>query len=197
MNHRRDFSSPVSFPRTRESSRATWLAVSRVAPLDSRFRGNDKKAREGSSAEHGFTPPRRSAEHGFTLVELMVVIVIIGLLTTIVVINVLPSQDKARVEKAKADVALLEQAAEMYRLDNLAYPSSADGLQALVSAPAGAAQGGRYRPGGYIRKLPEDPWGNPYHYAAPGKHGPVDIFSYGADGREGGEGNDADIGNWK
>ncbi|WP_275265947.1 type II secretion system major pseudopilin GspG [Sphingomonas solaris] len=147
------------------------------------------------AAEHGFTPPQRAAEHGFTLVELMVVIVIIGLLTTIVVVNVLPSQDKARVEKAKADIALLEQAAEMYRLDNLAYPSSGDGLQALVSAPAGAE--GRYRPGGYIRKLPEDPWGNPYHYAAPGKHGAVDIYSYGADGREGGEGNDADIGNWK
>ncbi len=149
------------------------------------------------AAEHGFTAAHtRPAEHGFTLVELMVVIVIIGLLTTIVVVNVLPSQDKARVEKAKADVALLEQASEMYRLDNLTYPSSGDGLQALVSAPAGAASG-RYRPGGYIRKLPEDPWGNPYRYASPGKHGPVDIFSYGADGREGGEGNDADIGNWK
>jgi general secretion pathway protein G len=134
--------------------------------------------------------------NGFTLVELMVVIVIIGLLTTIVVINVLPSQDKARVEKAKADIALLEQAAEMYRLDNLAYPSSGDGLQALVKAPAGT-EATRYRAGGYIRKLPDDPWGNPYHYEAPGKHGAVDIFSYGADGREGGEGNDADIGNWK
>ncbi|WP_277873260.1 type II secretion system major pseudopilin GspG [Sphingomonas profundi] len=148
------------------------------------------------SAEHGFTSFVRSAEHGFTLVELMVVIVIIGLLTTIVVINVLPSQDKARVEKAKTDIALLEQAAEMYRLDNLSYPGGGDGLKALVSAPAGVDTG-RYRPGGYIRKLPDDPWGNPYHYVSPGKHGAVDIFSYGADGREGGEGNDADIGNWK
>jgi general secretion pathway protein G len=136
------------------------------------------------------------APNGFTLVELMVVIVIIGLLTTIVVINVLPSQEKARVEKAKADIALLEQASEMYRLDNLSYPSGGDGLQALVSAPVGG-DASHYRSGGYIRKLPQDPWGNPYHYEAPGKHGAIDIFSYGADGREGGEGNDADIGNWK
>jgi len=139
----------------------------------------------------------RKRERGFTLIELMVVIVIIGLLTTIVAINVLPSGEKARVEKAKADVELLSQAAEMYRLDNLAYPPTADGLNALVTPPAAVAQAGRYRPGGYVRKLPADPWGNPYRYASPGKHGTFDIFSYGADGREGGEGDDADIGNWR
>lgn len=136
-------------------------------------------------------------ENGFTLVELMVVIVIIGLLTTIVVLNVFPAQDKARIGKAEADVSLLDQAVEMYRLDNLVYPSTTDGLQALLTPPSTLAQPARYRQGGYIKKLPDDPWGNPYHYLSPGKHGPFDIYSLGADGRPGGEGSDADIGNWK
>lgn len=140
---------------------------------------------------------RKRGEEGFTLVELMVVIVIIGLLTTIVAINVLPSGDKARVEKAKADIAVLEQGIEMYRLDMLGYPATGDGLQSLVSPPASVAQPDRYRRGGYVKKLPEDPWGQTYQYASPGEHGPFDIYSYGADGREGGEGQDADIGNWK
>ena len=147
--------------------------------------------------ESGFTPVRRYAEHGFTLVELMVVIVIIGLLATIVALNVLPSQDKAMVQKAKADIAILEQGIDRYRLDTLAYPATADGLQALISAPPSLRQPERYAPGGYIKRLPDDPWGNPYQYAFPGKHGPFDIFSFGADGREGGEGENADIGNWQ
>jgi general secretion pathway protein G len=143
-------------------------------------------------------PPRkRKQESGFTLVELMVVIVIIGLLTTIVVINVLPSQDKARVEKAKADIALIEQALEMYRLDNLNYPATGDGLQALVNPPPSLAQGGRYRAGGYLKRLPEDPWGHAYQYASPGQHGTFDVFSLGADGQTGGEGDNADLGNWR
>jgi general secretion pathway protein G len=140
---------------------------------------------------------KRRREEGFTLVELMVVIVIIGLLTTIVVINVLPSQDKARVEKAKADIALIEQGLEMYRLDNLNYPGTSEGLNALVQAPPSAAQSGRYRPGGYLKRLPQDPWGNPYQYASPGQHGTFDVYSFGADGRAGGEGDNADLGNWK
>jgi len=139
-----------------------------------------------------------SDEDGFTLVELMVVIVIIGLLATIVVINVLPSQDRAMVQKARSDVALLEQALEMYRLDNMSFPQGEQGLQALVSAPAGLAQAGRYRQGGYIKKLPNDPWGKPYEYANPGTHGgQFDIYSLGADGQPGGEGENADIGSWQ
>ena len=123
-------------------------------------------------------------EKGFTLVELMVVIVIIGLLATVVIINVLPATDKAAVTKAKADVATLEQGVEMYRLNKLHYPNGEEGLKA-VSAE------------GYVKRLPKDPWGNPYVYAAPGRNGRAfDIYSYGADGREGGEGQDADIGNW-
>ena len=132
---------------------------------------------------------------GFTLVELMVVIVIIGLLATVVVINVLPSQDKAMVGKARADIATLEQAIETYRLDNLAFP---DSLEALVSAPAGLANPDRYRQGGYIRRLPKDPWGADYQFSRQSRHGGAfDVWSFGADGREGGEGNDADIGNWR
>ena len=143
------------------------------------------------------TRRRKPHEAGFTLVELMVVIVIIGLLATVVIINVLPSQDRAMTEKARADVAVLEQAVESYRLDNFSFPRTEDGLQALVAAPGGLQRPERYRPGGYVRRLPQDPWGNPYQYARPGRRGGAfDIWSFGADGREGGEGNDADIGNW-
>lgn len=143
-----------------------------------------------------FTAPtrqnRREDEDGFTLVELMVVIVIIGLLATVVMINVLPSQDRAMATKAKADIATLSQAMEMYRLDNLSYPSGGDGLQALVSSPAGA-QAGSYRPGGYVKNLPQDPWGRPYQLAVPGKSGAFDVYSLGGDGAPGGEGENADI----
>jgi general secretion pathway protein G len=135
-------------------------------------------------------------ERGFTLIELMVVIVIIGLLATVVVVNVLPSQDRAMTEKARADVALLEQALEMYRLDQLSYPSVDQGLEALVDAPNGVANPERYRPGGYIKRLPSDPWGNPYQYVQPGESRPFDLYSLGADGRLGGDGDNADIGNW-
>jgi general secretion pathway protein G len=152
---------------------------------------------QAASARGGSDSALKSRQ-GFTLVELMVVIVIIGLLATVVAINVLPSQDKAMVGKAKADIAVLEQAIETYRLDNLVFPEDAQGLQALVSAPAGLAQPERYRPGGYVRRLPEDPWGRPYGYRRTSAHGgQFDVYSLGADGKEGGEGNDADLGNWE
>ena len=121
------------------------------------------------------------SEEGFSLVELMVVLVIIGLLATIVIINVMPAADRAAMTKARADIATLEQGIEMYRLDNLNYPSAQEGLQALVA-------------GRYIRRLPNDPWGNPYLYAVPGEGDrPFRIQSLGADGRAGGEGENADI----
>lgn len=124
------------------------------------------------------------SEAGFTLVELMVVIVIIGLLATVVVINVMPASDRAAATKAQADIATLEQGIDMYRLSNMRYPTSGEGLQALVN-------------GGYVRRLPNDPWGNPYRYGVPGRDGAAyEIYSYGADGREGGEGENADIGTW-
>lgn len=135
-------------------------------------------------------------KNGFTLLELMVVIVIIGLLSTVVVLNVLPSRDQALVEKAKADIALIEQALDLYRLDNLSFPSAADGLAALTAPPASLPDPARYRRGGYIRRMPDDPWGKPYQYANPGTRAPIDIYSFGADGQPGGEGDNADIGNW-
>ena len=140
---------------------------------------------------------RKSEEDGFTLVELMVVIVIIGLLATVVIVNVLPTRDKAMVEKARADIALIEQGLEMYRLDNFNYPAGDQGLGALQTPPAGLAQPDRYRRGGYLKRLPDDPWGKPYQYANPGTHGAIDIYSLGADGAPGGTGENADIGNWK
>ena len=115
--------------------------------------------------------PSTQRQRGFTLIELMVVIVILGLLATVVTLNVMPSQDRAMVEKARADIAVLEQALETYRLDNLAYPSSGQGLAALQRAPQDLSQPQRYRPGGYVRRLPADPWGNPSQYRQPGHTG--------------------------
>lgn len=126
----------------------------------------------------------KSDEEGFTLVELMVVLVILGLLATVVAINVLPALSKGTTEKAKIDISMLDQGLEMYKLQNLTYPSASEGLQALAAK-------------GVIRKLPKDPWGHPYRYVMPGQHGAVDIYSLGADGAEGGEGENADIGNWQ
>ena len=128
--------------------------------------------------------PRSSREDGFTLVELMVVLVILGLLTTIVIVNVLPALEKGNVSKAKTDITLFDQGLEMYRLNNGAYPGGGEGLQALVAK-------------GVIKKLPKDPWGRDYVYALPGQHGPFDVYSLGADGAQGGEGENADIGNWQ
>jgi general secretion pathway protein G len=147
--------------------------------------------------ENGIITLRRSAENGFTLVELMVVIVIIGLLATLVAFTVIPQLGKANSEKAKTDIATLEQAVEMYRLNNLTYPSTANGLQALVKPPADLTDPSRYQVGGYIKKLPNDPWGRPYLYATPGQHGAFDISTLGADGVPGGTGENADIGNWQ
>lgn len=128
--------------------------------------------------------------NGFTLTEMLVTLFILGLVTTVVVINVLPNQDKAMVAKAKADVSTLSQAMESYRLDNMTYPSANEGLQALVTPPATA--GSSARPG-YIKKLPSDPWGRPYQYANPGRNGAFDVYSLGADGAPGGDNENADI----
>jgi general secretion pathway protein G len=137
--------------------------------------------------------PTDRDDAGFTLIELLVVIVILGLLMTIVALNVLPAQDKAMATKARADIATLSQAVEHYRLDMMTYPSGADGLNALLTPPAGLARPDMYQRGGYIKKLPLDPWGRPYLYAQPGQSGAFDIISYGADGAPGGEGENADI----
>jgi len=143
-------------------------------------------------ALHSFTTKARE-EDGFSLIELMVVLVIIGLLTSIVVVVALPGQDKALITKANADIRTLVQAVDLYRMDTLRYPSTEDGIDVLLSAPKEAS----YRSEGYIRSMPLDPWGRPYNYLYPGEHGKFDVFSLGADGRRGGEGLNADIGNWQ
>jgi len=135
----------------------------------------------------------RAAEQGFTLLEIMVVVVIIGLLAAIVVPNFVGNIDKAAVSRAKQDIRGIETALNLYRLDNFRYPTTADGLQALVTNP-GEAAAPNWK--AQLRKLPIDPWNHPYQYAYPGQHGEFDVFSYGADGQEGGEGINADIGNW-
>lgn len=132
---------------------------------------------------------------GFTLLELMVVIVIIGLLASVVVPNLMGNKEKADQKKALADIVALENALDMYKLDNNVYPTTDQGLEALVTKPTNPTPK-NYRDGGYIKRLPNDPWHNPYLYLSPGDHGTLDIFTYGADGQEGGEGANADIGNW-
>ncbi len=143
------------------------------------------------------TPDTRTGKDGFSLMELMVVLVILGILATVVVINVLPSRDRAMTEKARTDIRTLEQAVELYQLEMLSYPSTGDGLDALVGGPSDTGAAARFPSGGFIRRLPNDPWGNPYQYLYPGEHGEFDIFTLGADGRAGGEGQNADIGNWE
>lgn len=140
---------------------------------------------------------KRRRQRGITLIELLVVLTILAFIASIIVINVLPERDKAAVKKAKLDIAALENALDLYRLDMMNYPSSQEGLQALVSAPADAANTDQYRTGGYLRKSSlKDPWGTPYQYRFPGEHGAYDLFSLGADKAPGGEGLNADIGNW-
>ena len=132
---------------------------------------------------------------GFTLIELMVVLVIIGVLAALIAPNVLERADDARVTAARTDVNNLMQALKLYRLDNLRYPSNEQGLQSLVAKPTVGAIPPNWKP--YLDKLPNDPWGQPYQYANPGVKGEIDVFSLGADKVRGGEGNAADIGNWE
>lgn len=137
---------------------------------------------------------QRHALRGFTLIELMVVLVIIGVLAALIVPNVLDRADDARVTAAKTDIANLSQALKLYKLDNQRFPTAEQGLQALVAKPAAGPVPANWRP--YLDKLPTDPWNHGYIYINPGIKGQVDVMSFGADGQAGGEGKDADIGNW-
>ena len=144
---------------------------------------------------HPMSAIRHAASRGFTLIELMVVLVIIGVLAALIVPNVLDRADDARVTAAKTDIANINQALKLYRLDNQRYPTAEQGLQALVAKPTTGPAPQNWKP--YLEKLPNDPWGNPYQYLNPGVKGPIDIMSFGADGKAGGEGKDADIGSWQ
>ncbi|MDH5205936.1 MAG: type II secretion system major pseudopilin GspG [Hylemonella sp.] len=141
------------------------------------------------------TAPPRHRLSGFTLIELMVVLVIIGVLAALIVPNVLDRADDARVTAARTDIANLSQALKLYKLDNQRYPTAAQGLQALRAKPAEGPIPPNWKP--YVEKLPNDPWGRPYQYLNPGLQGEIDVMSFGADGQPGGEGKDADIGSWQ
>ena len=133
---------------------------------------------------------------GFTLIEVMVVVVILGILAAIVVPRVMSRPDEARVVRAQQDVRALSAALDLYKLDNLAYPTTEQGLEALVTKPATLPPGARYKDDGYLDGVPKDPWGAEYQYLFPGQHKTFDLYSNGADGLPGGENFDADIGNW-
>ena len=135
-------------------------------------------------------------QRGFTLLEVMVVMVILGILAALVVPKIISRPDEARVMAARQDIASLMQALKLYRLDNQRYPTTEHGLQALTVRPSSAPVPPNWKAGGYLDRLPKDPWGNPYQYLNPGVQGEIDVFSFGADGAPGGERNDADIGSW-
>lgn len=133
---------------------------------------------------------------GFTLMEILIVVVIISILAVTVVPQFMDEPDRARVAQAKATIKNLETSLSLYKLDNFTYPSTSQGLEALVSKPSGSPEAKNWKPGGYINKLMDDPWGQPYQYLNPGNHGEYDVYSLGADGQPGGDGINADIGNW-
>jgi general secretion pathway protein G len=139
----------------------------------------------------------RQAQSGFSLVEILVVLVIMGLLISVVAPTVLNQADDARVQKAHADFKAIETALKIYRLDNYVYPTSEQGLEALVAASTLDPEPRNFKEGGYLSELPVDPWGSPYLYLQPGDNGAFDLYSLGADGLSGGEGQNADVGNWK
>jgi general secretion pathway protein G len=137
-----------------------------------------------------------SGRNGFTLIEVMVVVVILAILAALIVPRVMSRPDEARAVAASQDVATIMQALRLYRLDNNRYPTSEQGLAALVTRPSIAPAPANWKAGGYLERLPKDPWGNPYRYLNPGIRGEIDVLSFGADGVAGGTGVDADIGSW-
>ncbi|TLX57665.1 type II secretion system protein GspG [Stutzerimonas nosocomialis] len=139
---------------------------------------------------------RTRTQGGFTLIEIMVVVVILGILAALVVPQVMSRPDQAKVTVAKGDIKAIAAALDMYKLDNFAYPSTQQGLDALVQRPTGNPQPKNWNRDGYLKRLPQDPWGNDYQYLSPGTRGQFDLYSFGADGKEGGSDLNADIGNW-
>lgn len=146
----------------------------------------------------GFKHPlRQRLQRGFTLVEIMVVVMIIGILGALVVPKLIGRVGESRITAARSDIAVIMQSLKMYKLDNQRYPTTEQGLQALVDKPTTGPSANGWKTGGYIEKLPKDPWGNPYQFLSPGVKGELDVYSLGADGQAGGTGDDADIGSWE
>jgi general secretion pathway protein G len=141
-------------------------------------------------------PMRMQAGRGFTLIEVLVVVVILAILAAIVVPRVVGRTDDAMIAKARADVQGLATALNLYKLDNFTYPSTDQGLEALVMKPGGSPEAANWRSGGYVDRLPKDPWNRDYQYLSPGSHGEFDVYTLGQDGQSGGEGIARDIGNW-
>lgn len=146
---------------------------------------------------HNKRHPLSKAETGFTLLEIMVVVVILGILATMVAPQILGRADDARITKAKSDIVSLEAALDLYQLDNYVYPTTSQGLEALETKPTEAPEARNYKTGGYVKSLPKDPWGQEYLFLNPGVKGMYDLYTLGADGEEGGEDANADIGNWR
>ncbi|MGB8518275.1 MAG: type II secretion system major pseudopilin GspG [Gallionella sp.] len=141
--------------------------------------------------------PYLKKSRGFTLIEIMVVVVIMGIMAALVVPKLMGRADDARITAAKQDISTIVQSLKLYKLDNQRYPTTEQGLQALITKPTSGPAANNWKTGGYLDKLPKDPWGNQYQFLSPGIKGEVDVFSLGADGQPGGTGNDADIGSWE
>lgn len=166
-----------------------FVSISKSAFLD------QKSSADTSELARLTNRVRRDA--GFTLIEIMVVIAIIGILATLIVPKIMGRSDEARVTAAKHDVGTLVQAFKLYRLDIGRYPTTEQGIKALVEKPTSEPIPQNWKAGGYLDSIPKDPWGNPYQYVNPGTRSEIDVYSFGADGKPGGTGNDADIGNWQ
>jgi general secretion pathway protein G len=156
------------------------------------------RSAQGADMQHRIRTARGVARplapRGFTLIEILVVVVILGILAAIVVPKVMEHPGEARQVRAKQDIQAIVTALSTYKLDNFSYPSTEQGLDALVRKPSGTPEAANWH--GYLDKMPKDPWGHPYLYLHPGSHGDIDVFSYGADNKPGGDGEDADVGNW-
>jgi general secretion pathway protein G len=170
------------------------------SPAQSIFLGQNSPAKApvfGNQVNWVNVPKRARHDAGFTLIEIMVVIAIIGILATLIVPKIMGRPDEARATAAKHDVGTLVQAFKLYRLDIGRYPTTEQGVRALVEKPSSEPVPQNWKAGGYLDSIPKDPWGNPYQYTNPGTRNEIDVYSFGADGKPGGTGSDADIGNWQ
>lgn len=161
------------------------------------FRSNSRSGDSKPSSRSKADTRLDSNQAGFTLIEIMVVIAIIGILATMIVPKIMGRPDEARATAAKQDVGTIVQALKLYRLDIGRYPTTEQGLKALVEKPTAEPVPQNWKAGGYLESLPKDPWGNSYQYSNPGTHGEIDVYSFGADGKLGGTGLDTEIGNWQ